>query len=173
MFGVFFYLIVLGIVIHFTRATALRAWGAVTGGAAVSIVGIGVEWKCEALGFWRYPFSSSPYGPSQIYPAVLLQFAVIALLGWRATWRWGRRGLTFFLLAITGCGAIRDYSYAWFWPGLMTLKPGLTNALRRYFVLGWFDDVGAGSHAWDRGSFTTGSAGALTTYQQKIGLVPA
>ena len=125
VFALFFYFIFFVAVIHFTRAISRRAWGAVAGGLAVALVGIAIEWKCEALGFWRYPYSSSPIGPPIIYPALLMQFAVLALLGWRATRRWGRRGLTIFVLAVTGIGGIRDYSYSRFYPGLMTLKPGL------------------------------------------------
>src|SRR6516162_4226808 len=55
------YLAVLVATAYFTRATARRVLGALTGGVAVAVVGFGVEFVCQALGFWRYPGDESGF----------------------------------------------------------------------------------------------------------------
>ena len=55
------YLIELGAVIYFTRATARRFVGALAGGAAAGLLGMGAIALCEALGWWHIPFASTPF----------------------------------------------------------------------------------------------------------------
>src|SRR5438270_12921341 len=81
------YAVFLGVTIYFTRATARRALAALAGRAGVAVVGFGVEVICQALGLWRYPSDDTGYGPLAMYPAIVLGFAFLSLLGWRII-RW-------------------------------------------------------------------------------------
>src|SRR4029450_11735909 len=93
----FVYVAVLGATAYFSRATARRIAGALVGGVAVGVVGVGVEILAHTLGWWRYPSVETPYGPPLIYPVVVLMFAVIALIGWRVMRRFGWSGQMVFL----------------------------------------------------------------------------
>ena len=91
------YLVVIVITAYFTRATKRRVTGGLIGGAAVGLVGVGVESLAHAMGWWRYPFVETPYGPPLMYPVVILLFAALALIGWRITRRFGWQGQAVFL----------------------------------------------------------------------------
>src|SRR5688572_29622694 len=96
-----FYAVVLAVVAYFTRATWRRFLGALAGGLAVAVVGVGIEVLLQTLGFWHYPSAEQPYGPLLMYPAIVLAWGVLALLGWRVTRRFGWRGLAVFLTVVT------------------------------------------------------------------------
>src|SRR5262245_54602499 len=83
------YAVVLIVTAYFTRATRKRITGALSGGVAVAVVGVGIEYLAHARGWWHYPFSDTTYGPPLIYPVVVLLFAAVALVGWRVTRRFG------------------------------------------------------------------------------------
>src|SRR5262245_57783855 len=87
---------------YFTRATRRRFVGAVAGGLAVAVVGVGVEVLFQTLGFWSYPSSEHRYGPVLMYPLIVLMWAGYSLIGWRALRRFGLRGEVVFL-AVLGC----------------------------------------------------------------------
>ena len=127
LLGIWVYSILLVGTIYFTRATRRRVMGAVAGGAAVAVVG--VESLSHALGFWRYPSTDAPYGPLLIYPLVVLVFAVIALLGWRVTRRFGWRGQLPFLAALMIVGPLRDYGVAERALKVIVFAPGITTVL--------------------------------------------
>jgi len=55
------YLVELLAVIYFTRATVRRIMGALVGGAAAALLALGAIALCEAQGWWRIPFASTPY----------------------------------------------------------------------------------------------------------------
>jgi hypothetical protein len=119
------YLAVLVATTYFARATARRVAGALAGGGAVGVVGVGVETLAHTLGWWRYPSVETPYGPPVIYPAVVLIFAALALIGWRVTRRFGWRGQAAYLGAITVVGTLRDYGVAARLPDLFVMSPGM------------------------------------------------
>ena len=79
------YLVVLVVTAYFSRATRRRATGALIGGAAVAVVGVGIECLAHAVGWWRYPSIETPYGPPLMYPVIAFLFAALALIGWRVT----------------------------------------------------------------------------------------
>src|SRR5437016_6222952 len=106
------YLALLGVAIYFTRATARRALAALAGGGVVAVAGFGVEVICQALGLWRYPSDDTGYGPLAMYPAIVLMFALLALIGWRIMRRFGWRGEAVFLVVIAVLGTVRDYKVA-------------------------------------------------------------
>jgi hypothetical protein len=119
------YLVVLVVTAYFTRATRRRATGAVVGGAAVAVVGVGVECLAHAVGWWRYPPIKSPYGPPLMYPVIALLFAALALIGWRVTRRFGWRGQATLLFAVALLGTLRDYRVAAWLPQFIVIAPGI------------------------------------------------
>jgi hypothetical protein len=123
------YLAVLVATAYFTRATARRVLGALAGGVAVAVVGFGVEFVGQALGFWRYPSDESGRGPLLLYPLLILVFAVLSLIGWRVMRRFGWRGELVFLAVVAVQGTLRDYFEAGQALGVIELAPGLATVL--------------------------------------------
>ncbi len=123
------YLVALAVTVHFTRATVRRVAGALLGGIAVGIVGVGVECFSHTQGWWLYPGVETPYGPPLMYPAVILLFAALALVGWRVTRRFGWRGQAVFMVALPILGTLRDYAWAARLPELIVFVPGVGPAL--------------------------------------------
>ena len=123
------YLAVLGATAYFSRANARRILGALIGGVAVGVVGVGVETLAHTLGWWRYPSVETAYGPPLLYPAVVLLFAALALIGWRVMRRFGWTGQMIFLAALAVLGTLRDYQWAARLPQLIVFAPGIGTAL--------------------------------------------
>ena len=123
------YLAVLVATAYFTRATARRVLGALAGGVAVAVVGFGVEFVAQALGFWRYPSDESGRGPLLLYPLLIQVFAVLSLIGWRVMRRFGWRGELVFLAVVAVQGTLRDYFEAGQALGVIELAPGLATVL--------------------------------------------
>lgn len=123
------YLVLVVATIYFTRATTRRVLAALAGGGLVAVAGFGVEVLCQALGLWRYPSDDSGYGPLAMYPAVVLIFAFLSLIGWRVMRRFGWRGEVVFLAAVTVLGTVRDYKIAEHATGIIVFTPGLTTVL--------------------------------------------
>jgi hypothetical protein len=120
------YIVVLIGVAYFSRTTRRRFLGALAGGLAVAMVGVGVETFAHAMGWWRYPSVDTPYGPLLMYPLVVLFWAVLSLIGWRVVRRFGWRGELVFLAAVTVQGIVRDYLIAGRALGFIVLAPGIT-----------------------------------------------
>jgi len=123
------YLAGLAVVTYFTRATRRRFLGALAGGLAVAVVGVGVEVLFQTLGFWHYPSAEQPYGPLLMYPVIVLMWAGYSLIGWRVMRRFGWRGQVMFLAAVTVLGTLRDYLVAGQALGFITLAPGIATVL--------------------------------------------
>jgi hypothetical protein len=123
------YLAGLGVVTYFTRATRRRFLGALSGGLAVAVVGVGVEVLFQTLGFWHYPSADQPYGPLLMYPVIVLMWAGYSLIGWRVMRRFGWRGQAVFLAAVTVLGTLRDYFVAERAMGFITIAPGIATVL--------------------------------------------
>jgi hypothetical protein len=121
----FVYLAVLVATAWFTRATKRRITGALLGGLAVAIVGLGVEFLAHKLGWWHYPFVHTPFGPLLMYPVIVLIFAALALIGWRLTRGFGLRGQAAFLIVLAILGTVRDYRVAAWLPDFIVFAPGI------------------------------------------------
>jgi hypothetical protein len=121
----FVYLAVAAGAVYLTRATARRVAGAFLGGLAVGLVGAGIEGMAHALGWWKYPFVETSYGPPLLYPVVILLFTALALVGWRVTRRFAWRGQATFLGAVTILGTLRDYRIAAWLPEFIVFAPGV------------------------------------------------
>jgi hypothetical protein len=117
------YLIELGAVIYFTRATARRLMGALVGGVAAGLLALGAIALCEDLGWWRVTFASTPY----FLPLLCLglsSLTPIYLVTWRVARRFGWRGFTVCLCVVAVVGAPRDYLIAARFPEWMVFAPG-------------------------------------------------
>jgi hypothetical protein len=123
------YLVLLGMAVYFTRATARRVLGALAGGVAVAVLGFGVEMLCQSLRLWHYPSDDTGRGPLLMYPLLVLVWAVFALIGWRVMRRFGWRGEVVFLTLVALQGTLRDYFEAGQALGVIVLAPGLTTVL--------------------------------------------
>jgi len=119
------YLVGMVVTAYLTRATMRRVAGALIGGVAVGLVGVGIECLAHAMGWWRYPFVETPYGPPLIYPVVVFLFTALALLGWRVTRRFGWRGQAAFVSVVTIVGTLRDYRIAAWLPQFIVFEPGI------------------------------------------------
>ena len=123
------YLIEFGAVIYFTRATTRRVVGAMAGGAAAGLWGMGAIALCEALGWWHIPFASTSYFLPLFYLGASISLTPIYLVTWRLVRRFGWRGLAVFLCIVTIIGAPRDYFYAAMFPKWMVFAPGVAPIL--------------------------------------------
>jgi hypothetical protein len=119
------YLVVLVAVIYFTRASARRVIGAMAGGAAAGLIGIGAIALCEALGWWWVPFASTPSFLMLFYVGLAISLTPIYPVTWRLARRFGWRGLAVFVGIVTVIGPPRDYLYATMFPKWMVFAPGI------------------------------------------------
>jgi hypothetical protein len=124
-----FYLILLGAVSYFTRAPARRIAGALAGGAAAGLLGLGAIALGEAQGWWRVPSGSVPYFRLQLYIGFAISMTPTYLIIWRVVRRFGWRGLAVFLIAVAVIGPPRDYLIVAMFPAWMFFAPGITPVL--------------------------------------------
>ncbi len=119
------YLIELGAVIYFTRATAPRVVGALIGGAAAAFLGLGAIALCEVLGWWQIPFASTPSFLPLFFAGLAISLTPIYLVTWRLARRFGWRGLAVFIGIVAVIGPPRDYLIAATFPKWMVFAPGV------------------------------------------------
>lgn len=119
------YLVELCAVVYFTRATVRRVTGAMAGGAAAGLLGLGAIALCEALGWWHVPFASTPYFLPLFYLGISISLMSIYLVTWRLARRFGWRGLAVFTGIVTIIGPPRDYFIAAAFPKWMVFAPGV------------------------------------------------
>jgi len=123
------YLVELVAVIYFTRATEWRVVGALAGGAAAGLLGMGAIALCETLGWWRVPFASTPYFVPLFYLGLSISLTPIYLVTWRLARRFGWRGLAVFVSVVAVIGPPRDYLIAAMFPKWMVFAPGVAPIL--------------------------------------------
>ena len=123
------YLVELGVVIYFTRATTRRVIGAIAGGAVAGLLGLGAIAFCEALGWWWVPYASTPYFLAFFYLGLSISLTPIYLVTWRLARRFGWRGLAVFISVVTIIGPPRDYFIAAMFPKWMVFAPGIAPIL--------------------------------------------
>lgn len=128
------YLVELGAVIYFTRATARRVVGALVGGAVAGLLGLGAIVLCEALGWWQVPFASTPSFLPLFYVGLSISLTPIYLVTWRLARRFGWRGLGVFIGIVAVIGPPRDYLIAGTFPKWMVFAPGVTPILADAFT---------------------------------------
>jgi hypothetical protein len=119
------YFLELVAVVYFTRAGTRRVAGALCGGVAVALMSLGMIAGCEALGWWRLPFVSTPGEVVLLGVGVVISCSPIYLVTWRIARRFGMRGLTLFTSIVTVIGSPRDYFIAARFPEWMVFSPGI------------------------------------------------
>jgi len=119
------YAVAMVVVIYFARATARRVAGALIGGAAVGLMGLGSIVLCETLGLWKIPFASTPYFVLILYIGLAITCAPIYIITWRVARRFGWRGLAVSVAIVAVIGPPRDYLYAATFPQWMVFSPGV------------------------------------------------
>lgn len=115
--------------VYFTRANAQRVVGAFAGGAAVGLMVLGAIALCEALGWWRVPYASTPSFLPLLYVGLAISCSPIYLITWRVARRFGWRGLALFVGAAAVIGPPRDYLIAAKYPEWMVFAPGVAPIL--------------------------------------------
>jgi hypothetical protein len=125
----FLYLAATVVVAYFTRATARRVAGALVGAAAVGVLMLKVVALCEALGWWRVPFASTPYFVPLFFLGLSISCTPIYLVTWRVARRYGWRGLAVSVGIVAVIGPPRDYAYATAFPKWMVFAPGVAPIL--------------------------------------------
>ena len=123
------YLIALVAVIYFTRATTRRVMGAVAGGSAAGLFGIGALALCESLGWWWVPYAPTPSFLTLFYVGLAISLTPIYPVTWRLARRFGWRGLAVFVGIVTIIGPPRDYFIAATFPKWMVFAPGVAPIL--------------------------------------------
>ena len=113
----------------FTRATARRVVGALAGGAAAGLVGLGVISLGEAQGWWRVPLPWTPYFVALGYLGLAGSLSPTYLITWRVARRFGWRGLGVCLVAAAFIGPPRDYLIAATYPEWIVFAPGVAPVL--------------------------------------------
>ncbi|MEP6922263.1 MAG: hypothetical protein ABI967_14145 [bacterium] len=123
------YLTELGAVVYFTRANTRRVMGALGGGGAAGLFGLGAIALFQALGLWRIPFSSTLYFLPLFYLGLSISLSPVYLVTWRLARRFGLRGLLVFISIVGVIGPPRDYLIAATFPKWMVFAPGIAPVL--------------------------------------------
>lgn len=121
----FAYMVALATAVYFTRPTLRRVMGALAGGAAVGVFGMGAVVLGNTLELWRVPISWTPIFVSLFYLGLAISVSPIYLVTWRVARRFGWRGLAVFIGAVAIIGPPRDYMYAAMFPEWMVFAPGI------------------------------------------------
>ena len=112
VYGTMGIVVILIIIIYFTRATRRRIVGALAGGLAGGLVIALTDYIASSLGLWYYPSITVYTQLSYYVPSALLYGSGIALIGWRINRRFGIKGLTVFILLFGIYGSTRDFIVA-------------------------------------------------------------
>ena len=112
LYGTIGIVIILIIIIYFTRATRWRIAGALAGGLAGGLFIVLTDYIASLLGLWYYPDITVYTQLSYYVPSALLYGSGIALIGWRINRRFGIKGLTAFILLFGVYGSTRDFIVA-------------------------------------------------------------
>jgi len=123
------YLALLGAVIHFTRATTRRSVGALAGGAAAGLLGLGAIALGDARDWWRIPPSAIPYFRLQLFLGLTISMTPTFLITWRVARRFGWRGLAVALGVVALIGPPRDCLIVAMFPTWMAFAPGVIPVL--------------------------------------------
>jgi hypothetical protein len=132
------YLILLIVVAVLTRATPRRITGALAGGLAAGVAGLGIIAIGEKARWWHQVITWQPYFLALLVVAFAL-CAFIFLITWRIARRFGYRGLTVAVIFAAVIGPPRDYWYMARFPEWGTYTWGVATVLAisaSYVLLG-------------------------------------
>ncbi len=105
--------VMFGAVAFFSRATSRRILGALIGGLPLIPMIMLYDAVAARRGWWHYPSVTGSQAPLAWYVAAALWYgAALGLVGWRVIRRFGRVGLTGFLISFAILGVARDYLHS-------------------------------------------------------------
>jgi len=105
--------VMFGVVVFFSRATARRVLGALAGALPLLPIIMFCDAVAALLGWWHYPSVTSGKAPLAWYVAAALWYgAALGLVGWRVVRRFGSAGLVVFLISFALLGTTRDYLHS-------------------------------------------------------------
>ena len=111
-------------VAYFSRATSRRLVGALAGGTTFMLVFVAQSSLADSMGWWRYAFTEMPVVPSLMFVSALVCYgAILGLLSWRVTRRFGWRGQLAVIGVMSVMGPIRDHLGAAL-TELIVIRPG-------------------------------------------------
>jgi hypothetical protein len=90
---------------------------------------LGMIVVCQALGWWRIPFASTPTLMALLGVGLVISCSPIYLITWRLARRFKWRGLAVFAGVVTVIGPPRDYMIAAKFPEWMVFSPGMAPIL--------------------------------------------
>ena len=99
------------------------------GGVTAGLMALGMITLCEAIGWWRIPFASTPHFLLLLYLGLAVSCSPIYLITWRVARRFGWHGLAVFVGAVAVIGPPRDYLFAAKYPEWMVFAPGVAPIL--------------------------------------------
>jgi hypothetical protein len=132
------YLVILGVVIVLTRATARRIAGALAGGGVAGVAALGIVAIGESAGWWHMVIRWEPYFLMLMCIGMTL-CGFVFLLTWRLARRFGGRGLAAVVVAAAVLGPVRDRAYMARFPEWGFYAPGLAPVFAisaAYVILG-------------------------------------
>jgi hypothetical protein len=121
-------LVILVVVAFFTRPTARRLVGALAGGTASGVVGLGIIAFGEAVGWWHMATTWEPYFLTLLWIVSALS-GFIYLITWRVVRRFGWGGLATVAIVAAIIGPPRDYWYMARFPEWGAYGPGIAPVL--------------------------------------------
>jgi serine/threonine protein kinase len=131
----------LGVAVYFTRASLRRTLGALAAGFAFMLLFLVEEMLPASMGLRHFTWTAAPQPAGLIYTAIIPYGALIALLGWRITRKFGWLGQVALLLAAAIGGPARDHFYMLWVPGVAAV-PGLLPLISDSVL--WLCGVGSG-----------------------------
>jgi hypothetical protein len=85
-------------VAYFSRATIRRLVGALAGGTTFMLGFLVQSRLADSMGWWRYAFAEMPVLPWLMFVSALICYgAILGLISWRVTRRFGLRGQIMFI----------------------------------------------------------------------------
>ena len=127
--------------VFFSRATPRRTLGALAAGFAFMLLFVVDEMLPASLGLRHFTWTVAPPPTGLIYAGIIPYGAMIALLGWRITRKFGWRGQVALLFAATFGGPLRDYITTLYMPGIAAV-PGWLPWISDGVL--WLGGVGSG-----------------------------
>jgi hypothetical protein len=129
-----------GVAVYFAQASLRRVSGALAGGVAIMLLLMVEEMLPASMRYFNWTVAGQP--TALVYAGVIPYGALVGLLGWRITRRFGWRGQLALLVAASIGGPIRDHLYTNFrMPGIAGVPGILAWFTQSVF---WLSGVGSG-----------------------------
>lgn len=116
--------IVFAVIALLTHASRARVRRALVGALGAGTVNVGLDAVAHHFGWWRYPETTTPFGPLVYYAEAGLGFGALALLTVWLHRRFGLRSVLVLVIVLCIYGPLRDHRTADL-TGLIEFRAGL------------------------------------------------